>query len=55
MLTMTLAELFEAGNCMREMESHLLFDRLSLVFTVDVFEADHSNDMGKCYIIIALV
>ena len=32
MLTMTLAELFGAGNCMRDMEFHLLFDRLSLLW-----------------------
>ena len=30
-LTMTLAEMFGAGNCMRDMEFHLLFDRLSLL------------------------
>ena len=29
---MTLAEVFGAGNCMRDMEFHLLFDRLSLLW-----------------------
>ena len=29
---MTLAEVFGAGNCMRDMEVHLLFDRLSLLW-----------------------
>ena len=50
---MTLAEVFGAGNyCMRDMEFHLLFDRLS--FTVGVFKADHLNDRGKRYILFAL-
>ena len=39
---MTLAEVFGAGNCMRDMEFHLLFDRLSLL--MGVFKADHLND-----------
>ena len=47
-LTMTLAEVFGAGNCMRDMEFHLLFDRLG------VFKADHLNDRGKRYILFAL-
>ena len=29
---MTVAEVFGAGNCMRDMEFHLLFDRLSLLW-----------------------
>ena len=37
---MTLAEVFGAGNCMRDMEFHLLFDRLSLL-TCGCFKADH--------------
>ena len=31
MLTMALAEVFGAGNCMRDMEFYLLFDKLSLL------------------------
>ena len=38
MLTMNLAEVFGAGNCMKDMEFHLSFDRLSLLH-VDVFNS----------------
>ena len=50
---MTLAEVFGAGNCMRDMEFHLLFDS-AIVVTVGVFKADHLNDRGKHYILFAL-
>ena len=49
---MTLAAVFGVGNCMRDVEFHLLFDRLSLL-CMGVFKADHLNDRGKRYILFA--
>ena len=45
MLTMTLAEKFGAGNCIRDMEFYLLFNRLSIL--VDVFKTAHLYDGEK--------
>ena len=47
MLTMTLAEKFGAGNCIRDMDFYLLFNRLSIL--VDVFKTSHLLGRGKAF------